>query len=86
MTVKRDVHPPSNERSKRKTKPARFTRPNCFKVVADLVMGFRSPGLLSFVKKWKEVDQGWTLEFLALDAFYKSSGKVNPEWIEGAYM
>ena len=44
VTVKRDVHPPSNEWSKRKTKPARFTRPNCFKVVADLVMGFRSPG------------------------------------------
>ena len=48
--------------------------------------GIETKRFFSFVKKWKDVDQGWTLEFLALDAFYKSSGKVNPEWIEGAYM
>ena len=41
--------------------------------------GIETKRFFSFVKKWKEVDQGWTLEFLALDAFYKSSGKVNPE-------
>lgn len=48
--------------------------------------GIETKRFFSFVKKWKEVDQGWTLEYLALDSFFKSGAKVNPEWIEGPHI
>ena len=41
--------------------------------------GMEGKRFFSFVKEWHNIDQGWTMEFLSLDVYFKGEGKVNPD-------